>query len=90
MQVCDVFIDRFVQQMFFLDLGIPLNEESEYAEDNGELEDATEMNEPEIANEQNEAPEDDMSEYEEDGDNESDEEEDTELGKNGSVFKYFS
>eukprot|EP00112_Aurelia_sp_Birch-Aquarium-sp1_P021079 Seg5580.1 transcript_id=Seg5580.1/GoldUCD/mRNA.D3Y31 product="hypothetical protein" protein_id=Seg5580.1/GoldUCD/D3Y31 len=59
--------------------GIPLNEESEYAEDNGELEDATEMNEPEIANEQNEAPEDDMSEYEEDGDNESDEEEDTEL-----------
>lgn len=67
--------------MFSLDLGVPVNEESDYSEDDGELEDAIEMNEPEIENEQNEAFGDDMSEYQEDGDNESDEEEDSEDGK---------
>ena len=65
----------------FLDLGVPVNE----VEDDQELEDVIEMNEPEIENEQNEAFGDDMSEYEEDGDNENDEsdeeEEDTEDGK---------
>ena len=59
----------------FLHAGVPLNEESE-------LEDAIQMDEPEIENEQNEAFGDDMSEYEEDEDTENDEEEeDTEVGK---------
>eukprot|EP00112_Aurelia_sp_Birch-Aquarium-sp1_P018635 Seg4468.1 transcript_id=Seg4468.1/GoldUCD/mRNA.D3Y31 product="hypothetical protein" protein_id=Seg4468.1/GoldUCD/D3Y31 len=53
--------------------GLPANVESENVEDNQELEDAIEMNEPEMDNEQNEAFGDYFSEYEEDADNESDE-----------------
>ena len=70
----------FVQQMrhFPFDLGNPVNEVEDVEADDGELEDPIEMNEPEIENEQNEAFGDDMSEYEQDGENDDNDENDEE------------
>ena len=63
---------------FPFDLGNPVNEVEDVEADDGELEDPIEMNEPEIENEQNEAFGDDMSEYEQDGENDDNDENDEE------------